>query len=60
MPKVRGSAMIASAANGIAVAVVLLVVLAVGVLYGQRWQAARKDVDRPVEALPGWGEDKGD
>jgi hypothetical protein len=52
--------MIASAANGIAIAVVLLVVLAVGVLYGQRWQAARKDGDRPVEALPGWSEDQGD
>lgn len=52
--------MIASAANGIAIAIVLLVVLAVGVLYGQRWQAAKMNGDRPVEARRGWSEDEGD
>jgi hypothetical protein len=56
----KRSTMIASAANGIAVAVVLLVVLAVGVLYGQRWQASRNNADRPIEALPRWQKDKGD
>jgi hypothetical protein len=51
---------IASIANGVAMSIVLLVVLAVGVLFGQRWQEAKSKPDRSVETLPGLNESDAD
>jgi predicted negative regulator of RcsB-dependent stress response len=52
--------MIASAANGVAIAVVLLVALGVGALFGQRWQEAKNKANHPAEALRGWHRNDGD
>ncbi len=52
--------MIASAANGVAMAIVLLVVLAVGVLFGQRWQETKSKSGRTLEELRGLNKNDAD
>jgi hypothetical protein len=51
---------VASVANGVAMAIVLFVVLAVGVLFGQRWQEAKTRSDPSVEALHGLNKTEAD